>query len=842
MTKPTLPEDEPAICIGAVCVLPRSRRLAVDGTFRDIGSRAFDILMLLIKARGAVVGREEITARVWPGIHVADMNLRVQIAALRQSLGSCRDLVKTIPGRGYLFVGDVARPSSVAPLPAPGDRPSTNLPRSRDALVGRAEDLRELRKLLETARLVSLVGVGGMGKTRLATACGWEVLPNYPGGVWRIDLAPLIDGALVASAAASAMAIALPPAQDPVDAIVAAIGRQRRLLIFDNCEHLVEPTAALVEAFLRRLPGLTAVATSQELLRIAGETVYRVRPLAVPPADAAAAAGYGAVDLFVARARAADHGFTLDAANGGAVAAICRALDGIPLAIEMAAARLPLLGIEGLREGLAERDRMLRVGPRAIEGRHSTLRSMLEWSHGLLDHEQQRFFRRLAVFAGSFSLEAALAVAGDDAADRWDSIDVLGTLIEKSLVAVEPGEPPRYRLLETLRLFARRKLEESGEVDAIAERHVRHLTAYFEVAHTAWQAMLRPDWRRHYVVELDDLRVAMDWALAEPARAPLAIGLMAVGGRLWEVLNLRAEGRRYIERVIERIGPETPARDAVLVLYRGAGILTDTGAALTLAERAVALSHEIDDPVESAIARTYLGEIYTHRGRFDEARALFAGTAEILAAANRPKAVATCLGRSGVLAALTGDFASARTCFTGAAEAARSMKDTIGEAYFLRDLAELEYLSGETDRAIEIVREVVRRDRHIPEAVGNLAVYLVAKGDLPEARIAAEQALELAREAGTYPVMVALHLWVLLGALDGRCAAAARLLGFVDAFYATSGQLQQPSMLEGRERIMTVLEAALSPADIEACTKEGASLNEEQAIFFTFEDLISARA
>ncbi len=379
---------ESALLFGRYCALPRSRRLLADGQPCAMGSRAFDLLMALIEARGAILSKKDIMSRVWRGFFVDDANLRVQMAAVRRVLGSDRDVVKTIPGRGYMLAAEVATATmsaggaiSVAlpetnssegtakETPQAGDV-TTNLRRPMDRLIGRATELDELRGIITRSRLVTLVGSGGIGKTRLAIEFGWQAKNAFPDGVWLIDLAPVADPAMVVSAAATALGVPLRDAGSPIAVIASALERQNRLLIFDNCEHLVAAAGGLIGALLERVRSLTVLATSQEFLGIPGEQVYRLNSLALPPAEAIDVAGFDAVALFIERAIAADRWFGLGPARAAAVVDICRRLDGVPLALGMAAARLPLLGVEGLRAGLGERLRVLRATPPASDSRH----------------------------------------------------------------------------------------------------------------------------------------------------------------------------------------------------------------------------------------------------------------------------------------------------------------------------------------------------------------------------------------------------------------------------------------------------------------------------------------
>jgi predicted ATPase/DNA-binding winged helix-turn-helix (wHTH) protein len=458
---------EPVVSFGPCRVLPRSRRLWVDDEPVELGGRAFDLLLALIATPGTIVAREQIYDRVWPDTVVGDANLRVQIGLLRKAFGNGRDLLQTIPGRGYLLAGvksaaGEAVPAPPSPVPSVS-MPPTNLPRPAQPMIGRAGELAQLESFLLRRRLVTLVGAGGIGKTRLAIEAGWQGHERFPGGVWRIDLGTTVDAANIPNGIAMALNIPLrgPAAIEPV---AAAIGRQRMLLIFDGCEHLVDGVAPLIETLLAQCPEIAIVVTSQEALRIAAEQIVRLQPLALPPADVVEVGDFAAIQLFLDRVRSADRLFRLTATNGEQIAAICRRVAGVPLALEMAAAQVSTLGLAALDAVLAERLPTLGPGLDAPDepGRHGTLRSLADWSHGLLEPAEQRIFRRLAVFSGPFSLEAAVTIVKDDGIGWWDAVDSIGTLIEKSLLAVEGGQPPRYRLLETLRASAAERLAESA--------------------------------------------------------------------------------------------------------------------------------------------------------------------------------------------------------------------------------------------------------------------------------------------------------------------------------------------------------------------------------------------
>ncbi len=545
------------LSFGPFSLVADERLLTRDGVEVELGGRALDLLLRLVARPNQPVGKRELMAEVWPDLTVGDGSLRFQMANLRKVLGDGRDgarYITTLSGRGYCFVAPLTR---AKPAPAPPTSLTTNLP-LRPALVGRDGELADIVHLLGRERLVTIVGPGGVGKTRLAIASGWQAAADYPDGVWLIDLAPLSDPSLLVSAVATALDLARGGTELSASIVASALRDRRLLLILDNCEHLVATAAELAEVLLQGVPGLTLLATSQESLRLDLERVYRLDPLALPPTEASDVTAYGAVALFAQRALTADRRFAVSRANAAEVVDICRRLDGMPLSLEMAAARVPSLGLDGLRASLDARLQVLSTGVRTSDVRHRTLRNAVEWSVGLLDETERLVFRRLGVFSGGFSLEAAMAVVAAGELDRWTVADALAGLVEKSLVALERSEPARYRLLETLRLYAREKLLASGEWDSLAERHARHLCDVFAPAQGAWETMPDPEWRSKYLPEFDNLRSAVEWAFADPKRVDLAIELTALTGFAWDERGMPEEARGFASRAVALLHDRTP--------------------------------------------------------------------------------------------------------------------------------------------------------------------------------------------------------------------------------------------------------------------------------------------
>lgn len=645
-------DGDVVILFGRYQAIPRARRLFSGSEPIEIGSRAFDLLMLLIEARGAIVGSDTIIRRVWPDTFIEDSNVRVQISKLRAALGSDRDIVKTVSGRGYLITTgvEIARIDhgalSVSPSTryrwaaaqttyptaeaSPGSemaskRPDTNLPVPLGGLIGRENALIDLLEHIGRGRLTTVFGTGGMGKTRLAIELGWQAIRRFPDGVWLVDLASVIDPALVVTATATALGVAVSGAEEAVEAILAAIRTQRRLLIFDNCEHLVTAAAVLIETLLQRAPDLTVVATSQERLRIAAEVTYSLNPLALPPVGETEIARFGAIMFFVERAVAADRRFRLTADNAATVAEICRRLDGIPLALALGAARLPLLGLEGVRTGLNERLRMLNLSSSQIDSRHGTLRGMLEWSHDLLDPADRQVFRRLGIFVGSFSLDAAIEVAGDAGAERWDIIDALGRLIDKSLVTTEGSDPPRYRLLETLRLFARERLVANDDFRAVASAHADYHRRMFERAGPEVKKRPQAWCLAEFGYAMDDARSALDWAFSNDGDPELGIAMTLASRAVWYGLSLFNEQIRQLERALACFVPGATfdrRSEMRLNVDLGTAFITSRPQEVesaTYFERAEAIAAELGEVEFQLSSLSNLFGFHLNRGGFDDA-------------------------------------------------------------------------------------------------------------------------------------------------------------------------------------------------------------------------------
>jgi non-specific serine/threonine protein kinase len=584
------------------------RELRILGSPVPVGGRAFEIIELLAQSAGELVTKDELMDRIWPGAIVMENTLHVHTAAVRKALGPKRGLLKTESGRGYRLLGDWSIRRQDASKPPVGlqqirissETPGSNFPLTAARLVGRSAAVQRVQDLASAYRVVTLTGPGGIGKTTLALKGGRRILGEFGNGGWLVELASLSDPTLVPSTVAGVLGLKI-GGEISAEAVARAVGGMNLLLVLDNCEHVVDAAANFVETFVSFCPHITILTTSREVLRITGEAVYRVPPLEVPAAGESAPddiLGRSAVELFIARAKASDADFSPQAETLAEIGAICRHLDGIPLAIEFAAARAAMLGIQQVTADLRDRFALLTRGRRTALPRHRTLRAVLDWSHELLTEAERLLLRRLAIFPAGFTLDAVAAVMNDlDVAAVTDGI---ANLVAKSLVILDKSEiGTRWYLLETTRAYALEKLGNSGEARQVARRQAEFYLALFAPFGTEGQLQAALDDFGRYRVEVDNLRAALNWAFSSDGEVALGVALAATAADFWVAVSQIAEASEWASKASALIGDDTGSRhEMVLQCSSGMALIYTRGMVAPAREalmRALALAQEFGD-------------------------------------------------------------------------------------------------------------------------------------------------------------------------------------------------------------------------------------------------------
>lgn len=606
------PNDR-AISFGPFSLRPAAHLLLESGKPVEIGVRALDLLTVLVERAGEVVTKDELLARVWPSLVVDEGNIRTQVGLLRKILrdgqGGARYLM-TVPGRGYRFVAPVTTvetTKSIEPQ-APRVNSTPALPARLTRLIGRADAITDIAGRLSRQRFVTIVGPGGIGKTSVALAVAERAETSYDDGIYLVDCAPLLGTSLVARKLASTLALEIAE-DDPSRGLVAFLRSKRMLIVLDCCERVVEAAAVLVENLLQGAPGVAILATSREPLRAEGESVYRLPPLEIPPAStkpsARDALSYSAVQLFVERVASSLGRFELSDTDAPVVADICRRLDGVALALELAAGRVEVFGLLGVAGRLEDRVRLLMHGRRTALPRHQTLTATLDWSYDSLAESEQAALRRLSVFAGSFTLQAAQAVVTDDLVDSSEIDEVVASLVSKSLLNADVTTAiGHYRLLDTTRAYALNKLTESGEFDRVARRHAAHVQSLLEKASVAAATSSSMAAAARLSAEskiVDEARAVINWAFSAGGDVDSGISVTVASIPVWTHLSLNAECCRCVEQALRAGEPGFDRHDrrkmqllaalgAASVWTKGPGLEADAAF-----EEALRIAEALDD-------------------------------------------------------------------------------------------------------------------------------------------------------------------------------------------------------------------------------------------------------
>jgi len=679
---------------GTVEVRPAERQLLVEGRPAALGARAFDVLLALIEHRDRVLGKNELLDMVWPGLVVEENNLQVQVSTLRKLLGA--GAVATIPGRGYRFTlvpeGSDSAPS--CPLPAR----KHNLPAPLNSFIGRESEIAEVKALLGGSRLVTLTSVGGTGKTRLALQVVGEVLEDFPDGVWLVELASLSDERRAAQVVAFVLDVTEEPGKPVIEALVKSVRDKRVLLVLDNCEHLLQGCAEVAKRLLQAGPHLRILATSREPLHVPGEAVYRVPAMATPQA----------IRLFVDRARAAVGTFESTPANAQSIVDICRRLDGIPLAIELAAARVRALSVDKIATRLDDRFKLLTGGDPTAMPRQQTLRASIEWSYELLSAPERMLLRRLAVFSGGWTLEAAEAIAGGGEVEQSASaVEILANLVEKSLVAVDSrGE--RYHLLETVREYALEQLRESGEEDAVRDRHLAFFMDFASKARPELVGPQQASWLARLDQERENLLSAHAWCARATEGQEMGLRLVATLKQYWLRRGLLGLAYGVMLEALARAPGRSRPRCRTLFDAGQIGFFMGLyGEARSHLEESIAIAREVGEKLVAGSALQPLGMACLGQGDLAAARSHLEEALVRARELEDPRNIAAAVNARAQLHRVEREFDAAEPLFEHVIDLARELEDRESIAIGQLNLAMTSIERGRGERARDLLREAI---------------------------------------------------------------------------------------------------------------------------------------
>ena len=738
-------QTKDGLSFGPFHLVANERLLTKEGAPVELGSRALDILIVLICTPNEIVSKKDLMSRVWPDVIVEDGSLRFHMASLRKALGDGKDgarYITTLPGRGYCFVAPVSRPSSPrddAPVVA-ANFPHANLPSRLSRMVGRDDDVLKLSAQLNASRFVTIVGAGGVGKTTVAVAVGHHLIEAFAGAVLFVDLGMLGNPDLVTTAVASMLGLSV-QSDDATPNLIAYLRNKRILLILDTCEHLVEAVATLAASIIEAAPQVHILATSREALRVESEHIYRLDALACPPEDpgltAAVVQTFPATQLFVERAVASGARLDVSDAEALIVASICRKLDGVALAIELTARRVESYGLQQTAALLDQRLTLLWLGSRTAPPRQKTLQATLDWSFGLLAELERVVLRRLAVFVGHFTLDAALEVVTSATLDRSTVFSAIDGLVAKSIVATRPvGAMMRYRLLDTTRAYVLEIEIDDAESTDLAVRHAAYYRRWLQQTGIEWPSLATGEERIPHFTAVNNVRAALEWCFGANGNTDIGVGLAAAAAPVFLAMSLLPECHRWSERAILALDDAAlggldemhlqAALGVSLMFMRGGH-----NAARVALERSFAIAEERGAALDQVRLLGPLNMFHLRTGNFTTA--LQCAERCSAAAATVEDSVAIALAHSilGISLHLRGDLADARAELEAALDGApRSRRTTtiylgfeskiLAKAILARNL----WLQGHPDQAVERARQAVEEAAAMDHSL-TLAIALI---------------------------------------------------------------------------------------------------------------------
>jgi predicted ATPase/DNA-binding winged helix-turn-helix (wHTH) protein len=832
------------IRVGSFELRPSERMLCLAGKPLELGARAFDLLLVLVEYHGRLVTKATLLDRVWPRLVVDENNLPAQVASLRRVLGA--GAIRTVPGFGYRLELAVSSGNALEQAAAPDatrrepEPPRLIVPRRAwpdrlGSLVGRDGDVCELLRVIDRACLVTIVGIAGVGKTRIAREILVRTAEKTDAAVAWVPLHPIKAAEHVPSAIAVALGLSLPADVDGFSALRQALEQVPVLLILDGAEKFGNALATPLAGLLSQTQGLRALVTSQAPLGIAGETVYRLSVLPVPDRGTPeeATAGYASVELFAQRAAAADRCFELSPANAPIVAEIVRRLDGNPLALELAAARVPALGVAVVLERLDDRFRLLRHPGHTPDPRHGALQAAFEWSYGLLTPAEQSVFNRLGSFAGSFALHAAARCVADETIDTSDAIDLIGRLVDRSLVTVLPVDPPRYALLETARYFAVGRLSALNELAAAQARMAATMLSLLDTAYREYWSLDEAVWLHRYAPELNNVRAAIDWAVANDRE--LGVALYGSAWPLFVETDLYAEGRNRFAQAATQLSDALPKTR--VGRFWEAVATYDSGRQCDRARYAAELAAKLHMATSDSPAHYYALMLLALNWRGDDAAAQAAfGEARRLEDPAWPaRLLAYGALTEGALLMSGGQLIEARNAYRRAVRLALTMSERLALAATV-NIVELDIACGDVVSALQLGRPLALSLRHSGHRETRCELLmmtfsaLLIAGDVDEARSTGGELYDLARRLDAGKLYSVLDAMAFLACTDARYDAAARIAVFADEAHDAHGQARRrPAEAQMRSRVTKILDECLGAGWREGTTEPRERFDEAAA-------------